>query len=49
MFDFSFGDISVTRIVEMDMPMLGATTFFPDWNDEAVDPHRDWMRKSPWC
>mgnify|MGYP003624794028 CR=1 FL=1 len=43
MFDFRFGDISVTRIVEMDMPMLGATTFFPDWNEAAIAPHRDWM------
>ena len=43
MFDFSFGDISVTRIVEMEMPMLGATEFFPDWDPRAVEPHRDWM------
>jgi len=43
MFEFEFGDIRVTRIVEMEMPMLGATEFFPDWNDVAVDPHRDWL------
>ena len=29
MFDFSFGDISVTRIVEMEMPMLGGRNFSP--------------------
>lgn len=43
MFDFSFGDVSVTRIVEMEMPMLGATEFFPDWDPRAVEAHRDWM------
>ena len=43
MFDFTFGDITVTRIVEMEMPMLGATTFFPEWNDAAIEPHRDWL------
>ena len=43
MFDFTFGDITITRIVEIEMPMLGATTFFPDWDEAAIDPHRDWM------
>lgn len=43
MFDFSFGDIKVTRIVEMEMPMLGATEFFPDWDPRAVEPHHGWM------
>jgi glyoxylase-like metal-dependent hydrolase (beta-lactamase superfamily II) len=43
MFDFRFGDITVTRIVEMEMPMLEAKTFFPDWNDDAIEPLRDWM------
>jgi glyoxylase-like metal-dependent hydrolase (beta-lactamase superfamily II) len=43
MFDFSFGDISVTRIVEMEIPMLGATEFFPDWDPRAVEAHTDWM------
>ena len=43
MFDFKFGEISVTRIVEMEMPMLGATEFFPDWDPRAVEPHADWM------
>ena len=43
MFDFSFGDISVTRIVEMEMLMLGATEFFPYWDPRAVEAHKDWM------
>ena len=43
MFDFRFGDTRVTRIVEMEMPMLGATTFFPDWDGAAIEPHRHWM------
>ena len=43
MFGFTFGDISVMRIVEIEMPMLGATEFFPDWNSGAVEPHSDWM------
>lgn len=43
MFDFKFGEISVTRIVEMEMPMLGAKEFFPDWDPRAVEPHADWM------
>jgi len=42
-FDFKFGDVNVTRIVEMEMPMLGATEFFPDWDPRAVEPHADWM------
>ena len=43
MFDFTFGDITVTRIVEMEMPMLGAETFFPEWDEQAIEPHRDWL------
>lgn len=43
MFGFTFGDITITRIVEIEMPMLGATTFFPDWDEGAIDPHRYWM------
>ena len=36
MYDFSFGDISLTRIVEMELPMLEAKTFFPDWDEAAI-------------
>lgn len=43
MYEFGFGDVRVTRIVEMEMPMLGATTFFPDWDADAIAPHADWM------
>ena len=43
MYDFNFGDISVTRIVEMEMPLLDAKTFFPDWDGAAIAPHADWM------
>ena len=43
MYDFTFGDISVTRIVEMETPLLDARTFFPDWNEAAIAPHTDWM------
>ena len=43
MYDFSFGDISLTRIVEMELPMLEAKTFFPDWDEAAIAPHADWM------
>ena len=43
MFNLNFGDITVTRIVEMEMPMLGAKEFFPDWKESAVEPHLDWM------
>ncbi len=43
MYDFTFGEISVTRIVEMEMPMLSATEFFPDWSEDAIAPHQDWM------
>ena len=43
MFNLSFGDITVTRIVEMEMPLLEASVFFPDWREVAVKPHLDWM------
>jgi len=41
MLNFNFGNISVTRVVEMEMPMLKATEFFPDWEDELVRPHSE--------
>ena len=43
MFDFTFGDITITRIVEIEMPMLGIPLFFPDWDEAAMEIHRDWM------
>ena len=43
MYDFAFGDIGLTRIVEMEMPLLEARTFFPDWDEAAIVPHADWM------
>ncbi len=43
MHDFSFGEISLTRIVEMEMPLLRACAFFPDWDEAAIAPHVDWM------
>ncbi len=43
MYDFTFGDIRLTRIVETEMPLLEAKAFFPDWNEAAVAPHAGWM------
>ncbi len=43
MHDFSFGEISLTRVVEMEMPLLQARDFFPDWDEAAVAPHSGWM------
>ena len=43
MYDFAFGDVSLTRIVEMEMPLLEARAFFPDWDAAAVTPHAGWM------
>ena len=43
MYDFAFGDIGLTRIVEMEMPLLEARTFFPDWDEASIAPHTDWM------
>ena len=43
MYDFAFGDVSLTRIVEMEMPLLEARAFFPDWNEAAIAPHAGWM------
>ncbi|MEC7488180.1 MAG: MBL fold metallo-hydrolase [Pseudomonadota bacterium] len=43
MFEFAFGDITVTRVVEMEMPMLHAATFFPDWDDALIQLHLDWL------
>ena len=43
MYDFAFGDVSLTRIVEMEMPLLEGRAFFPDWNEAAIAPHAGWM------
>lgn len=40
---FEFGDVTVAPIVEMELPLLEAAAFFPDWNEDAVEPHREWM------
>lgn len=40
---FEFGDVTVAPIVEMELPLLEAATFFPDWNEDAIEPHREWM------
>lgn len=37
------GDFSLTRVVESDDPHLLTREVFPDWKDEAVRPHLDWM------
>jgi glyoxylase-like metal-dependent hydrolase (beta-lactamase superfamily II) len=41
--DLSLGDIALTRVVESDDPHLVASMVFPDWNADAVAPHRGWM------
>ena len=38
-----FGGVTVTPIVEMELPLLEAAAFFPDWDEKAIEPHRDWM------
>ena len=40
---FEFGDVTVAPIVEMELPLLEAAAFFPDWNEDAIEPHREWM------
>ena len=43
MFVFQVGDILVSRIVEMEMPLLVAKSFFPDWNNQIVEQHKQWL------
>ena len=43
MSDLVLGDITLARVVESDNPHLLAGEVFPDWNDDAVRPHLDWM------
>lgn len=39
----SLGDITISRIVESDDPHLVAPTVFPDWNEDAIRRHLDWL------
>lgn len=43
MSDLALGDFTLSRIVESNDPHLAARNVFPDWSDEAVRPHLDWM------
>lgn len=43
MYTFNIGDVEITRVVESEMPLLPAREFFPDWNDQAIAPHLDWL------
>lgn len=41
--DLVLGDITLTRVVESDVPHMPATVAFPDWNEAALAPHRPWL------
>jgi len=40
---FNVGALSVSRIIESELPILSAREVYPDWNDEAIAPHLRWM------
>ena len=37
------GDVTITRVVEYETPLLGSRELFPDWDPAVVDAHRDWL------
>ena len=43
MSDLSLGELSLTRVVETDVPHSLAREVFPDWDLQAVEPHLDWL------
>ncbi len=43
MLDFRFGDIRITRIVELEQPLLEARSFLLDWDEDAAALHEDRM------
>jgi glyoxylase-like metal-dependent hydrolase (beta-lactamase superfamily II) len=40
---FSFGDVTATRIEESLVPVFNPTSFIPDFDFAAVEPHMDWF------
>jgi glyoxylase-like metal-dependent hydrolase (beta-lactamase superfamily II) len=40
---FTIGAAKISRIEETYEPNFDAKWFFPDWQPEVVEPHRDWM------
>jgi glyoxylase-like metal-dependent hydrolase (beta-lactamase superfamily II) len=43
MTDLTLGDFALTRVVESDDPHLVPAAVFPDWDEDAVAPHRSWL------
>lgn len=39
----SIGNATVTRVEEMPGPSFRLSTIFPDWDDEVLARHRDWL------
>lgn len=37
------GDVEVSRVEELHCPAFSARDLFPDWSEEAVMPHLDWL------
>ena len=40
---WQIGDISITRVIEMEGPSFKAWQLLPEAGPEALDPHRDWL------
>ena len=40
---FNVGALSVSRIIESELPILSAREVYPDWNYDAIAPHLNWM------
>lgn len=43
MTEFTFGDVTATRIEESYEPNFAAAQFFAEWSPAIVETHRDWM------
>jgi glyoxylase-like metal-dependent hydrolase (beta-lactamase superfamily II) len=40
---FDVGALAISRVIESELPLLAAREIYPDWSDEAIAPHLDWM------
>ncbi len=39
----ALGDLTISRVIEVERPELDPFTFFPDCTEAALAPHRDWL------
>ena len=46
---FRLGDLSITRLLEMEMPFFAPATLFPDAPPEAFEAERHWLEPAALC